>query len=163
MKTLLVAVDFSENTDTVLREAARLAGALGAKLWVVHVAGDEMQALAYEALAFPEMAPEFATMPMSVDVQLARGLSAEEFKREHRQLLDISASLRKAGVDAQAVLLKGDAAENIVEKAADLQADIVILGSRGRGCLRKAIVGSVSESVIRHAPCNVMIVPIPGK
>ena len=163
MKTLLVAIDFSETTDAVLREAAKLAKALEAKLWVVHVASDEMQSLAYETMAFPEMSPEFAIMPMPGDVQLARGLSAEEFKREHRQLLNISTSLRKEGVDAQAILLKGDTAENIIEKAKELQADIIILGTHGHGCLRKAIVGSVSKSIIRHARCNVMIVPIPEK
>ena len=163
MKSLFVAIDFSETTDAVLREASKLAKALKAKLWIVHVANDEMQNLAYETMAFPEMSPEFSTMPMLGDVQLARGLSAEEFKREHRQLLNISASIRKEGVDAQSVLLKGDPAENLIKKAEELQIDIIILGSHGHGCLRKALAGSVSKSVIQHAPCNVMIVPIPDQ
>jgi len=161
MKTLLVAVDFSETTDAVLRQAATLAKALGAKLWIVHVASDEIQAMAYETMPFSVYAPEFINMPG--DVQMARSLSAEEFKREHQQLLGISSSLREEGTNAQAMLLKGDAAKLIIEKAADLQADIIVLGSHGHGRLHKALVGSVSEAVIRHAPCNVMIVPRQGR
>ena len=161
MKTLLAAIDFSENTDAVLQQATNLAKTLNAKLWILHVASDEIQAMAYETMPFSVYAPEFINMPG--DVQLARNLSAEEFKREHQQLLSISSSLRKEGADAQAILLKGDATKLIAEKAADLQADIIILGSHGHGRLHKALVGSVSEAVIRQAPCNVMIVPRPGK
>ena len=161
MKQLIAAIDFSKSTDAVLEQAATLTKALDAKLWILHVASDEIQAMAYETMPFSVYAPEFINMPG--DVQLARNLSAEEFKREHQQLLGISATLRKEGANAQAILLKGDADELIVEKATDLQADIIILGSHGHGRLHKALVGSVSEAVIRHAPCNVMIVPRSGK
>ncbi len=157
MKQLLAAVDFSKNTDAVLQQAASLAKALDAKLWVLHIASDETQAMAYEASQFAGYTPEFTSMPG--DVQLARDLSAEEFKREHSQLLAMSAKLREEGTQAQAILLKGDAAKLILEKAADLQTEIIILGSHGHGLLHKALLGSVSEAVIRHARCNVLIVP----
>jgi nucleotide-binding universal stress UspA family protein len=159
MKQLLAAVDFSKNTNAVLDQAASFAKALGVKLWIVHVASDETQAMAYESTQFPGYAPEFINMPG--DVQLARNLSADEIKREHSQLLGISAKLREEGVDAQAILLKGDAAKLILEKAADLPAEIIIIGSHGHGLLHKALLGSVSEAVIRHARCNVLIVPSP--
>jgi len=157
MKQLLAAVDFSRNTDAVLQQAATLAKALNAKLWILHVTSDETQAMAYESTQFSAYAPEFINMPG--DVQLARDLSAEEFKREHGELLNMSASLREKGLDAQAMLLKGDAAKLILEKATDLQSEIIILGSHGHGLLHKALLGSVSEAVIRHARCNVLIVP----
>jgi nucleotide-binding universal stress UspA family protein len=161
MKPLIAAVDFSKNTGAVLEQAAALAQALDTKLWILHVASDEMQAMAYESTQFSGYAPEFTSMPG--DVQLARDLSAEEFKREHNELLGISSSLRKDGIDAQAILLKGDAAKLIIEKAAELEAEIIILGSHGHGLLHKALLGSVSEAVLRHAPCNVMVVPTSGK
>ncbi len=157
MKQLLAAVDFSKNTEAVLKQAATLAKALDAKLWILHVTSDETQTMAYESTQFSGYAPEFINMPG--DVQLARDLSAEEFKREHGQLLAMSSSLREGGTDAQAMLLKGDAAKLILEKATDLQAEIIILGSHGHGLLHKALLGSVSEAVIRHARCNVLIVP----
>jgi nucleotide-binding universal stress UspA family protein len=58
-------------------------------------------------------------------------------------------------------LLKGTAADGIIEKALELKADIIILGSHGHGLLHKALLGSVSEPVIRHAPGNIMVVPTP--
>ncbi|MEN7973246.1 MAG: universal stress protein [Verrucomicrobiota bacterium] len=157
MKQLIAAVDFSKNTEAVLQQAAALAKALDTKLWILHVASDETQAMAYESTQFSGYAPEFINMPG--DVQLARDLSAGEFKREHSQLLGMSAKLREDGINAQAVLLKGDAAKLILEKAENLEAEIIILGSHGHGLLHKALLGSVSEAVIRHARRNVLIVP----
>ena len=144
MKQLLAAVDFSKNTDAVLAQAASFAKALEVKLWILHVASDETQAMAYESTQFSGYSPEFVNIPG--DVQLARDLSAEEFKREHRQLLEMSAHLRENKVDAKALLLKGEAAKLILEKAEDLEADIIVLGSHGHGLLHKALLGSVGSS-----------------
>jgi nucleotide-binding universal stress UspA family protein len=161
MKNLLVAVDFSKTTEAVVGQAAALAKVLGAKLWVVHVTSDETQAMAFEATQFTGYAPEFVAMPG--DVQLARDISAEEIKREHRELLGISSNLRNEGIEAQAILLKGDAARLIVEKAAEVDAAMIILGSHGHGLLHKAFLGSVSEAIMRHAKCNVLVVPAARK
>lgn len=157
MNPLLAAVDFSKNTDNVLQKAGALSKALGVKLWILHVASDETQAMVYESTQFSTYAPEFINM--AGNVQLARDLSAEEFKREHGQLLSMSSSLREDGADAQAMLLKGDAARLILEKSKDFGVDIIILGSHGHGRLHKALLGSTSEAIIRHAACSVLIVP----
>lgn len=161
MKNLLAAVDFSETAEPTIGQAAILAKALDAKLWILHVTSDETQTLIYESTQFTGYSPEFATMPG--DVQLARDLNAEEIKREHKELLSISSKLRDDGVNAQAVLIKGDAAKLIIEKADELECDMIILGSHGHGILHKALLGSVSESVMRHAECNVLVVPSSGK
>ncbi|MBT8041618.1 MAG: universal stress protein [Pontiella sp.] len=158
MKNLLVAVDFSKTTDAVVEQSAKLAKAIqDSKLWVVHVASDESPVMIYETSQFTGYAPELSSMPG--DVQLARDLSAEEIKREHRELLNISTGLRAQGINAQAMLLKGDASKLIAQKATELEAEIIILGSHGHGLLHKALLGSISESVMRQADCNVMIVP----
>jgi nucleotide-binding universal stress UspA family protein len=161
MKTILAAVDFSEKSKAVTEQAGALAKALGAKLWLLHVTSDESQAMAYEPVGFSGEMPGMMTMPG--DIQLARDLTAEECKREHAQLLSMSAELRENGVDCQASLLKGAAAKLIVEKAGDLDADIIVIASHGYGLLHKVLLGSVSEAVLRHAPCNVMVVPTSGK
>lgn len=157
MKNLLVAVDFSQSTDRVLAEAAQLATMLNAKLWILHVASDEAQTLVFEATQFTGYAPEVVAMPG--DVQLARDINAEEMKREHSELLGMSAKLRNDGVNAQALLLKGDPAKLIIDKAEELHANIIILGSHGHGLLHKALLGSVSESIIRHSGNKVLIIP----
>jgi nucleotide-binding universal stress UspA family protein len=161
VKTILAAVDFSKNTETVLEQAATLSKALGAKLWILHVTSAETQAIVYESVPFADYSPGLINMPG--DVQLARELSASEIKREHAQLLGLSSSLREKGVDAQAILLKGNAATLILEKAGELAAEIIVLGSHGHGLLHKALVGSVSEAVIRHTDRNVLVVPAAAK
>ena len=55
-------------------------------------------------------------------------------------------------------LQAGDAASEIVELAEELGVGLVVLGSRGRGRLRRALMGSVSTGVLRHAHCSVLIV-----
>jgi nucleotide-binding universal stress UspA family protein len=56
--------------------------------------------------------------------------------------------------------------EEIVELAQSLDVGLIVMGSRGHGRIRRALLGSVSESVVRHAPCPVIIVretaPDPG-
>ncbi|VGO22391.1 universal stress protein [Pontiella sulfatireligans] len=157
MKPILAAVDFSTTTAAVVEQAAALAKALGSKLWIIHASSDETRAILYDSVQFDSYSPEFSSMPG--DAQLARDLSAKEIKREHAQLLGIASCLREKGVKAQAMLIKGDPAKLIIEKAEELEADMIIIGSHGHGLLHKALLGSVSESIIRHARCNVMVVP----
>jgi nucleotide-binding universal stress UspA family protein len=161
MKKLIAAIDFSNATDGIITQASSLAAELDACLWVLHVASDESQAIAFDTTLYSDFSPDFLSIPG--DVQQVRDLTAEELRQEHAELLSVSSRLRENKIDAHAVLLKGAAAENIVEKAIELQADLIILGSHGHGMLHKALLGSVSEFVIRHAPCNVMIVPTAGK
>ena len=67
--------------------------------------------------------------------------------------------VRKAGgTVAESYLRVGDAAKEIVELAEELEVGLVVLGSRGHGRIRRALMGSVSTSVLRHAHCSVLIV-----
>jgi len=58
-------------------------------------------------------------------------------------------------------LVEGDAAEALLEEGA--AADLVVVGSRGRGGLASALLGSVSHHVINHAACPVVVVKAPGE
>jgi nucleotide-binding universal stress UspA family protein len=52
----------------------------------------------------------------------------------------------------------GNLAEIICEVARDLRADVIVMGSRGRGLFRQALLGSVSAAVVKHAPCPVLAI-----
>lgn len=157
MKKLLVAVDFSKSTGKVVEQAVKLAKGMGAKVWIVHVTSDKLHA-AYEETACYGPASDFAA-PAIGDVEMARELCAEEYKREHQALLVLSGQMRQAGLDAQAMLLKGSASERILEQAENHDVDMIVMGSHGHGMLRKMLVGSVTEAVLRDTLCNVLIVP----
>jgi nucleotide-binding universal stress UspA family protein len=52
----------------------------------------------------------------------------------------------------------GDPAETVCQVAADEKADVVVIGSHGKGWARRAFLGSVSQHIIQHAPCPVLVV-----
>ncbi len=60
--------------------------------------------------------------------------------------------------DPERLLLHGDPGQEICRAAEDLDADVVVIGTRGHGGLRRAVLGSVSDHVIRNAPCPVLTV-----
>lgn len=163
MKNILVAIDFSKKTDAVLKQAAALSKALGAKLWILHVTTDEAQALMFEATQYSSFSAGFGGEDMPIitpgQIQAAQDINAMETRREHKELQHITAHLRDKGLEVQGVLAEGDPGKLIVAKAEEVKADILILGSHGHGCLLKALLGSVSEAVMSHARCNVMVVP----
>jgi len=59
---------------------------------------------------------------------------------------------------AQAHLVEGGVAQEIVGLAEEIGAGLIVIGSRGRGGIRRTLMGSVSDSVVRHAHCPVMVV-----
>ncbi len=65
---------------------------------------------------------------------------------------------RRRGIAASFLIWQGEAAESIVEAAGSEHADVVVVGSRGRGGVGRFVAGSVSDHVVRHAPCAVMVV-----
>ena len=80
--------------------------------------------------------------------------------REARRTLDNQVQRIEAagGRVAEAHLWAGGAPEEIVALAEDLSAGLVVMGSRGRGGIRRALMGSVSNSVVRYTYCPVLIV-----
>jgi nucleotide-binding universal stress UspA family protein len=67
--------------------------------------------------------------------------------------------IRDAGIEVAGVHVReGFPDEEIVGLAGRLSAGLIVIGNRGRGRLRRALLGSVSDSVVRHAHCPVLVV-----
>lgn len=146
MKQVLAAVDFSDFTAAVVAHAAALAEAFGANLTLLHVAAPD-----------PDFVG-FAAGPDTVRVDRARRL-----REEHRQLQETADALRRRGLKVKALLVEGPTAEKILEQAESLSAELLVIGSRGRGALARALLGSVSEAVLHGAEMPVSIVKSRGK
>src|SRR5919205_4418136 len=147
---ILLTTDGSEDAKLAALTAADLAEKTSSELHVVYVGGE----------GFYETPPvEFATLePTWVAREYPDLLS--DIQRTERELLDNEVEqLEAAGVTVtQAHLSMGQAAPEILVVAEEIDAGLIVMGSRGQGGIRRALLGSVSESVVKHAHCPVLIV-----
>jgi nucleotide-binding universal stress UspA family protein len=143
---ILVAVDLSESTDKILIEVEKIAQALSASVCVLHVAEPE---------------PDF--VGFDVGPRTVRDSRSKKFHDEHRKVQAIAERLRKARLDTIALLVQGATAETILNEALKLGADMIVVGSHGRGAMRQLLVGSVSEGVLRKSGCPILVVPTHGR
>jgi nucleotide-binding universal stress UspA family protein len=70
-----------------------------------------------------------------------------------------ASTLSGAGMQAEPLVEDGDPAHRLLEAAADWDADLIVVGSRGQSGLERLLVGSVARAVLYHASCSVLIVP----
>ena len=142
MKQILVAVDFSEHSEAVVQEAAELARGTGAGLTLLHVAAPD---------------PEF--VGLGAGPQTVRDSRAHTLDLERRELQRMAESLTKGGLSARALLFAGATVEKILSEAERIAADLIVVGSHGRGPLGNAFIGSVSRGVLHGSACPVVVVP----
>jgi nucleotide-binding universal stress UspA family protein len=88
--------------------------------------------------------------------------SVEHDEEAHAQtLLDAQARVLPKGLSTRTYLTRGHVGETILERAEDLGADLVVVGTRGLAGPRAPFFGSTAERVLTHAHCNVLIAPAP--
>ena len=149
---ILLATDGSEDAAHATEVAVELSEVSKSELHVVYV-GKEAYS---EAMAYPEpTGPEWSGQE---DPVLMEELG-RRFEQTARRVLDAEVQKVRAagGTVARAHLRMGAAAQEITDLAEQLSAGLVVAGSRGLGGIRRALMGSVSDSVARHAHCPVLI------
>jgi nucleotide-binding universal stress UspA family protein len=96
--------------------------------------------------------------------EMAEYIPPRESAEEANALVAKAAgALRSAGVNVTTAVVQGDPKSVIIDDAKAWGADLIVLGSRGRKGLERFLLGSVSETVLRHAHCSVEIVRLPPK
>jgi nucleotide-binding universal stress UspA family protein len=137
---ILLAVDDSKFSEAALKTVTSQYRPQGTQVRVLHV----LQPIAFSAP--PQMSPGYA--PELQD----QGKEAEKLLQRAAQ------TLLGAGFQVDTEIAKGDVRERILDVAQNWHADMIVLGSHGRGGVGRFLLGSVAESVARHAPCSVEIV-----
>jgi len=137
-KTILVATDFSESAGRAFDYAAALAEKLGAKLHLLHVISVPM-------IGVPEIGVAVIASTMESTVQTSQA-----------ELDRLAAPCGPARVET--LLRTGDARDVIVDVAKELGIELIVMGTHGRRGVRRALIGSIAEGVLRTAPCPVLTI-----
>lgn len=137
---VLCPTDFSEFSDRALRYAADLARWYEAHLTVLHVV--------------PIFSP-IEAMPVGVGPVPGGAVRREDV---HEELERFIAPARKAGCPVDYVVADGSTVEQVLTHAAHVPADLIVMGTHGRSGFERFVLGSVTEKVLRKAPCPVLTV-----
>jgi nucleotide-binding universal stress UspA family protein len=144
---ILLAIDGSKFSDAAVKTLAAQFRAQGTEALVLRVAEP----------------PVFSTPP-----QMARGYAPELSERMKEELAQANETvaraaetLRGAGFKVESRVIEGEVRSGILGAAEQWGASLIVLGSHGARGLQKFLLGSVAESVARHARCSVLIVRIP--
>ena len=136
---ILVSLDGSEHSNRALEAAIQIAKGLSSKLALITVV--------LVTPVAPAAGPELAV----VAIQQSR-------ERGKITLARAEAKAKSENIEVETELADGNAVEAIVKKAKEENFDLIVMGARGLSTIKKIFVGSVSEGVIKNAPCPVLIV-----
>jgi nucleotide-binding universal stress UspA family protein len=139
---ILLAVDDSKYTEAALKSVTAQFHPQSTQVRILHV----LQPMTVSSP--PEMSAGYAP-----ELQSQRP-AAEKLLRQAAQ------TLHDAGFQVDTEVAQGDVREAILDAAQNWDADMIVLGSHGRGEVGRFLLGSVAESVARHAPCSVEIVRV---
>ena len=140
-KQIMCPVDFSESSVRALAYAAALARWYDAQLTVLHVV------------------PTFEAMQVRGDlvepVRVVTPMPREQVLEEMSRSLNLAALSPRATPIAES----GDPQATIIDQALSKKADLIVMGTHGRRGFKRLLLGSVTEAVLREAPCPVLTVP----
>jgi nucleotide-binding universal stress UspA family protein len=144
--TILLATDGSEEAQVAAKTAADLTTSTNSELHLIYVG--HMPSIFYESPG---------TMALDPDLQSRMEEEAEEAAKTN--LEKQVQKIREAGIEVAAIHTSvGFPDAEIVGLAERLGTGLIVMGSRGLGPLKRALMGSVSDSVVRHAHCPVLVV-----
>ncbi len=142
MPTVLVPIDFSPVTTHVTNAAVAIGKAMGATLTLLHV------------------------LPRNFELEEA-GRRAEaqpvrlRYPKDWKAIQKLTEQVRSEGCSVNPELAEGHTVRTILDKAEDLNVDLIVIGSHGHSSLYDLLVGSVSEGVLRRSRWPVLVVPSP--
>ncbi len=145
MKTILVPVDLSAATAKVCAAACDLARLIGGRVVLLHVVAPPPVVMS-EYYAFDSGYVAQAMVALEKTATLRLRALARRFSRRAR---------------IRTVQVTGQPVPTILAKARASRAAYIVLGSHGHGAMFDLIVGSVTQGVLRKAPCPVLVVPMP--
>lgn len=139
-KKILIATDGSENAEKAVFYGIEIARATGAEVYALHVVSTEHAGTARTVMGWTEAFEEYLADKGKVATGHVENLGKE------------------AGVKVESVYLRGSPAEKILEYAEGSNIDLIVMGTQGITGVKRFLIGSVAENVLRHSEVPVMIV-----
>jgi nucleotide-binding universal stress UspA family protein len=143
---ILLAVDESKFSEAAARALLTLALPAGTAVRVLHVS---------EPLRVQEGIAMTGFSGVNVE-----SIRKTEWESAHALVTKFADRLRDKGFKTSASVVRGEPRSKIVDVASKWKADLIVVGSHGRTGLKRLLMGSVAEAVVRHAPCSVHVVRI---
>lgn len=135
---ILVAHDGSAQADKALHEASRMAEKLGAEITIMTVAPD---------LCLTEVSDSECKL-----------ITESLFSEAEGSMKKVTNELAAKGIKAEIVIKNGHPAEEILDAAKEIGADMIVVGSHGRHGATRFFLGSVSSKIVEHATCHVLVI-----
>jgi len=145
-KKIVVAIDGSPQSDKAAEEAVRLG----------LVSGERFRSTVYAVFVLPPSQESLVIDYLPDESAGARRSDLQDTKRRIFSVVEKAA--RDAGIDLQVLTRFGDPADEILRVAEEMAADVIVIGSSGKGRLRRALHGSTSAKVMHHCRCSVYVV-----
>lgn len=144
-KKIIVAIDGSPQSDKAAEEAVRLAAASGTKF------KSELYAvMVLPSVKTPSFTDFFPEKP-------ATEMPGWQEKRD-RLFYVVEKVAAESGVELESLVVYGDPAEELILMAEEKNCDVIVVGSSGKGRMKRTLLGSVSTKISLHAHCSVYIV-----
>ena len=148
IQTILVPTDFSKNAHVAVEKGCELAQQLGAKLYLLHARDESTLRTASKEELFDRDATDEL-------------LQARVKKMVEARFSELLATLNHTDLKIQSLSLRGDPKFLITQYASEINADLVVIGMRGVTAASRivsAVIGSVTEYVMRSSPCPTLVV-----
>ena len=162
MKRILVPIDFSDVTPSVINLARQLAKALDAEIHLVHVreltAAATPGALGYGLAGMPELAP-MAGVPVAGFEPMPNPMVENE--DEKSKLACWQKEIAQDGIKVTLNQPTGAVAEEILNQADAINADLIVMGIHGHSAMYNLLVGSATKGVLKHSTRPVLLIPRP--
>lgn len=138
LKNILFPTDFSESAENASQYAISLAKKYGSRIYVIHV----VEPFTY-----------------TTDFGLDYSAQYREMEATAKKMLDeVVASIRKAGLDVEGVVVSGKPFLEITRFAKEEHVDLIVMATHGRTGIEHMLLGSVAERVVRKSPCPVLTI-----
>lgn len=143
MKNILVAIDFKEGTDRLLKFAKEFAQQYLAKVWIIHVSAPDPDFVGYD-----------------VGPQYIADLREAELKEEHKIIKKYADEMSFSGIVTEGIMLAGGTVEMLCAEVSKLHIDMAIIGHHKHGFFHKAFFGRTDVSFIEHINVPTLVVPL---